>query len=48
MEDVQYNTVLVYYNSSSGVTPIVNKLPYGIQEKWTNHASSYKRTHSVP
>ena len=48
MEDVQYNTVLAYYNSSSGVTPIVNKLPYGIQEKWTNHASSYKRTHSVP
>ena len=43
----QYSALLAYFDSSSGVIPIVNKLPFGIQEKWTSFASSYKRTHNV-
>ena len=32
MEDERYQSLLAYYNSSSGVIPIVNKLPYSLQE----------------
>ncbi|KAL5020692.1 hypothetical protein ScPMuIL_002224, partial [Solemya velum] len=31
-----------YFDSSSGVNQIVQKLPYSIQEKWTTHADKYK------
>lgn len=45
--DVRYASLLSYFDSSSGVSPIVSKLPYGIQEKWTTEASKYKLTYSV-
>jgi hypothetical protein len=44
----QHTTLLSYFNSSSGVTPIVNKLPYGIQKKWAGRATKYKRDNGVP
>jgi hypothetical protein len=39
----QYTVLLSYFNSSSGVLPIINKLPYNIQEKWTMRAANYKK-----
>ena len=42
-----YSTLLAYFDSSSGVGPIVQKLPYGLQEKWTTQAYKYKKTHNV-
>ena len=47
-EDPQYSALLGYYDSSSGVNPIVCKLPHGIREKWITQASKYKQTHNVP
>ena len=47
-EDPQYSTLLSYYDSSSGVIPIVRKLPSSIQGKWTTRASKYKKDHMVP
>ena len=47
MEDVKYSTLLSYYNTSAGVIPVVRKLPYNIQEKWTSHAVNYKNRHNV-
>ena len=47
MLNPQYATLFSYYNSSSGVIPIVSKLPHFLQEKWTTLASSYKKTHQV-
>ena len=32
-EDTKYSSLLGYYDSSSGVTPIVRKLPVNLQEK---------------
>ncbi|XP_071177333.1 uncharacterized protein [Mytilus edulis] len=46
-EDSKYYSLLAYFDSSSGVLPILNKLPYNIQEKWTNKASQYKREKQV-
>ena len=43
----QYAALLGYFDSSSGVTPIVNKLPYAMQEKWTYRAAKYKKDHCV-
>ena len=40
----QYSTLLAYFDSSSGINHIVQKLPYGLQEKWTNQASKYTKT----
>ncbi|XP_050419539.1 uncharacterized protein LOC126832715 [Patella vulgata] len=34
-----------HYDSSTGVTPIINKLPYYLQEKWTSTAVSYLKNH---
>jgi hypothetical protein len=48
MANPQYTVLLSYFNSSSGVLPIINKLPYNIQEKWTMRAANYKKQHSVP
>ena len=45
--DQNYAALLAYYDSSSGVTPIVNKLPYNLKEKWVNQASNYKKNHGV-
>ena len=47
-QDPQYAALLGYYDSSSGVNPIVYKLPYGLREKWITQASKYKQTHNVP
>ncbi|CAC5421662.1 unnamed protein product [Mytilus coruscus] len=47
MLNPKYTTLLSYYNSSSGINPIVAKLPYFLQEKWTTHASSYKKSHKI-
>lgn len=39
------SSLFAYFDSSSGVNPIVSKLPYQIQEKWTRHANSFKESH---
>lgn len=46
--DVKYQNLLAYFDSSSGVIPIVNKLPHNMQEKWTGEAVGYKRRFNVP
>jgi hypothetical protein len=46
--DEQYSHSLSYFDSSTGIIPIVNKLPYALQEKWTNRAATYKRQYGVP
>ena len=43
-----YQSLLSYYDTSSGVNPIICKLPYGLQEKWTTKAMNYKQTFRVP
>ncbi|KAK3105444.1 hypothetical protein FSP39_025380 [Pinctada imbricata] len=48
MSDSRYSGLLSYYDTSSGVLPIVSKLTNQLQEKWANRASQYKRTHKVP
>jgi hypothetical protein len=47
-EDTKYGSLLGYYDSSSGVTPIVRKLPVNLQEKWTNVAVKYIEKNPVP
>nr|XP_034334815.1 uncharacterized protein LOC117691978 [Crassostrea gigas] len=39
------SSLFAYFDSSSGVNPIVSKLPYQIQEKWTRHANRFKESH---
>ena len=46
-ENSKYYSLLAYFDSLSGVLPILNKLPYNIQEKWTNKASQYIREKQV-
>ena len=48
MEAPKFRELLSYFNTSSGVIPIVSKLPPHLQAKWTNRAAKYKRTHDVP
>lgn len=36
---------LLYLDTSRGIRPIVDKLPYGIQEKWMSLGSQYKEDH---
>jgi hypothetical protein len=43
MANPQYTVLLSYFNSSSGVLPIINKLPCNIQEKWIMRAANYKK-----
>ncbi|XP_026119086.1 uncharacterized protein LOC113098285 [Carassius auratus] len=38
---------LAYLDTSKGVNPIVEKLPYNIQEKWMLFGSKYKQEHRV-
>nr|XP_022306551.1 uncharacterized protein LOC111112950 [Crassostrea virginica] len=40
--------LLSYFNSSTGVLPILSKLPTSIQDKWATQASGYKKRHCVP
>ncbi|XP_062594010.1 uncharacterized protein LOC134255492 [Saccostrea cucullata] len=46
-KDEQYCSLFASYDSSAGVNLIVNKLPYQLQEKWTNEASRYKEQHNL-
>ncbi|XP_062592960.1 uncharacterized protein LOC134254474 [Saccostrea cucullata] len=46
-DNIEYSALLAYFDTSSGVVPIVNKLPHAIQEKWTTHAVNFKRKHNV-
>ena len=47
-ENVGYSTLLSYFDSSSGVLPIVSKLPKPYQDKWASQAAKYKKYHGVP
>lgn len=46
-EDPKYSAMLAYLDSSSGIRPIISKLPYGLQEKWTSRAVKYKKKHDA-
>ncbi|XP_077119086.1 uncharacterized protein LOC143775127 [Ranitomeya variabilis] len=39
---------LAFLDTARGVNPIVQKLPYNLQEKWVSHGSRYKQAHKVP
>ncbi|XP_069801384.1 uncharacterized protein [Dendropsophus ebraccatus] len=39
---------LAFLDTARGVNPIVQKLPYNLQEKWIIHGSRYKQVHNVP
>ena len=47
-ESTLYRSLFSYFDTSSGVNPIVGKLPYSLQEKWTTKAMNYKSSHNVP
>ena len=47
-ESSKYQSLFSYFDTSSGVNPIVAKLPYNVQEKWTSKAMAYKLTENVP
>lgn len=47
-ENPTYSTLLAYFDSSSGVNPIVAKLPHSIQEKWITEASNHKLRSGTP
>nr|XP_021331373.1 uncharacterized protein LOC110439581 [Danio rerio] len=40
-----YLTSLLYLDTSRGIAPIVDKLPYGLQDKWVTSGSWYKESH---
>ncbi|XP_033761542.1 uncharacterized protein LOC117343309 [Pecten maximus] len=46
-EDLRYASLLSYFDSSTGVNPVVSKLPGHLQTKWTERATRYKITHKV-
>ena len=39
---------LTYLDTARGVNPIVEKLPYNLQEKWMSRGSQYKIQYQVP
>lgn len=45
--DTSMAPFLSHYDSSIGVTPLVNKLPHNLQEKWTNSAVRYMKVNEV-
>lgn len=47
-ENLNYNMLLSYHDTSVGINPIVSKLPHNLKEKWVTHAANYKRKHHVP
>ncbi|KAK3107001.1 hypothetical protein FSP39_004706 [Pinctada imbricata] len=47
-EDSAYKPLLSYFDSSTGILPIVKKLPHNIQEKWITRASNHKRQTNTP
>lgn len=46
--DVHSSQLLSYFDPSSVINTIVNKLSYGLQEKWTTRALTYKKQYKVP
>lgn len=38
---------LSYLDTARGINPIVQKLPFNLQEKWLSHGSSYKERYGV-
>ncbi|XP_062619211.1 uncharacterized protein LOC134280770 [Saccostrea cucullata] len=42
-EQPQYRVLFGYFDSSTGINPIVSKLPWNLQEKWVTEASRFKR-----
>ncbi|XP_052069035.1 uncharacterized protein LOC127708232 [Mytilus californianus] len=46
-ENPKLGCLLAYFDSSSGINPIVEKLPYGLQEKWITRATRYKSKYEV-
>ncbi|XP_074662167.1 uncharacterized protein LOC141914773 [Tubulanus polymorphus] len=46
-EKPQLRNHLAYFDSSSGIKPIVAKLPYGLQERWTTRAVRYNSQNST-
>ncbi|KAI4892131.1 hypothetical protein NFI96_008825, partial [Prochilodus magdalenae] len=38
---------LFYLDTARGIHPIVDKLPFGLQEKWMTHGTKYKQEHLV-
>lgn len=47
MEDPTLNRSLAYLDSSTGMRPIVAKLPINLQEKWTTRATNYNLQNGV-
>ncbi|XP_073510708.1 uncharacterized protein [Phyllobates terribilis] len=39
---------LTFLDTARGVNPIVQKLPYNLQDKWLMHGSRYKQINNVP
>ena len=42
-EQPQYRVLFGYFDSSTGINPIVSKFPWNLQEKWVAEASRFKR-----
>lgn len=42
-----YLAGLSYLDTSRGTRPIIEKLPYNLEEKWLYHGSKYKQNHIV-
>ena len=47
MEDIRYTHLLSYYNTSSGVRPIISKLPLNLRNTWTTRAARYQNQYQV-
>ena len=43
----EYSSLLAYFDSSAGVKPVFEKLPYSLHEKWTTRAARYKTQHKT-
>ena len=48
MQDPIYSRLLGYYDTSSGILPIVSMLTFQNQDKWATRASQYKRFNNSP
>ncbi|XP_071142064.1 uncharacterized protein [Mytilus edulis] len=46
-ENPKLGCLLAYFDSPTGINPVIEKLPYGLQEKWITRASRYKSNHGV-
>ena len=46
-ENPAYGQSLSYFDTAAGIKPILNKLPYGLQEKWVNECVRYKKNNGV-